>query len=181
MEGVGSAKARNTGDRAAAGRRQDPVDQLQGRARGQQGDLLARSTRSTFKAQLDQAMAKKAQDESAARQCQARPRALQQPRRNVIAAKQQVDTQRALVAQLEAQMKSDDAAIDNARAMLGYTRIVAPISGEPACALIDEGNIVRASERPASSSSRRCSRSPYCSPCPSSSCPHQQGAWPSAR
>ena len=64
---------------------------------------------------------------------------------NVIAAKT-VDTQRALVAQLEAQIKSDDAAIESTRAVLGYASVVAPISGRTGMRLIDVGNLVRASD-----------------------------------
>ena len=60
--------------------------------------------------------------------------------------KQQVDTQRALVAQLEAQVRADQAAIDNARAILSYTDIVAPIAGRTGIRQVDEGNIVRPSD-----------------------------------
>ena len=60
--------------------------------------------------------------------------------------KQQVDTQRALVAQLEAQVRTDQAAIDNARAILSYTDIIAPIAGRTGIRQVDEGNIVRASD-----------------------------------
>ena len=43
--------------------------------------------------------------------------------------RQQADTQKALVAQFEAQVQADQAAIDNAKAILGYTTIIAPIDG----------------------------------------------------
>jgi multidrug efflux system membrane fusion protein len=59
---------------------------------------------------------------------------------------QQADAARAQVAQLEAQLKADDAAIANARAILGYTRIVAPLTGRTGIRQIDEGNIVRPSD-----------------------------------
>jgi membrane fusion protein, multidrug efflux system len=55
--------------------------------------------------------------------------------------KQQVDTQKSLVDQLSAQVESDQAAIDNAKAVLGYTDLVAPIIRQ-----IDEGNIVHATD-----------------------------------
>ena len=64
---------------------------------------------------------------------------------NVIAQKT-IDTQRALVAQLTAQIQSDDAAIANAKAFLDYTTIVAPIDGRTGIRLVDEGNLVRASD-----------------------------------
>jgi multidrug efflux system membrane fusion protein len=60
--------------------------------------------------------------------------------------KQQLDTQRALVAQLEALVKFDQAAIDNARAILSYTDIIAPIAGRTGIRQVDEGNIVHSSD-----------------------------------
>src|SRR5262249_17934386 len=60
--------------------------------------------------------------------------------------KQQLDTQRALVTQLEAQIKLDQAAVDNARAILSYTDIVAPIAGRTGIRLVDVGNLVRGAE-----------------------------------
>ncbi|MGM3371801.1 multidrug transporter subunit MdtA, partial [Escherichia coli] len=60
--------------------------------------------------------------------------------------KQQADTQRALVAQTEALVKADQAAIDNAAATLSYTKIVAPISGRAGLRQVDQGNIIHASD-----------------------------------
>jgi multidrug efflux system membrane fusion protein len=57
-----------------------------------------------------------------------------------------IDTQRALVGQLTAQLKADDAAIANAKAVLDYTTIVAPIDGRTGIRLVDEGNLVRAGD-----------------------------------
>jgi membrane fusion protein, multidrug efflux system len=59
-----------------------------------------------------------------------------------LASKQTVDTQRALIAQLAAQVKADEAAIDNARTQLDYTTITSPIDGRTGIRLIDPGNIV---------------------------------------
>ena len=52
----------------------------------------------------------------------------------------------ALVHQLEAQIKLDQATIDNARAILSYTDVVAPIAGRTGIRLVDEGNLVRAAD-----------------------------------
>src|SRR6202011_5335595 len=60
--------------------------------------------------------------------------------------KQQADTQRAVVAQQEALVNADQAAIDNAKAMLGYTKIVAPLSGPAGLRQVDQGNIIHASD-----------------------------------
>jgi multidrug efflux system membrane fusion protein len=62
-------------------------------------------------------------------------------------AKQQVDTQAALVRQYERTVKIDQAAIDNARLQLTYSRITAPISGRLGLRQIDAGNIIRASDQ----------------------------------
>lgn len=59
---------------------------------------------------------------------------------------QSVDTQRALVRQLEATVRSDEASISNARTMLSYTVITSPIDGRAGMRLVDRGNIVRASD-----------------------------------
>lgn len=60
--------------------------------------------------------------------------------------KQQLDTQTALVAQYEATTKQDQAAIDNARLNLTYSKVTAPITGVVGLRLVDPGNIVHASD-----------------------------------
>ena len=110
------------------------------------GDVLARIDPTTYQAQLDQAVAKKAQD--AAQLANAR---LDLDRYEKLAAnnavtRQQADTQRALVAQYAALVQADQAAIANAQAMLGYTTIVAPIDGRTGIRMVDEGNIVHTSD-----------------------------------
>lgn len=61
-----------------------------------------------------------------------------------LASKQTVDTQRALIAQLTAQIKGDEAAIDNARTQLEYTTIRSPIDGRTGIRQVDPGNNVHA-------------------------------------
>jgi len=106
------------------------------------GDVLARIDPTTYQAQLDQAIAKKAQDEA-----QLANAKIDLDRYEKLAAtnsinRQQADTQKALVAQLTAQVQSDQAAIENAQAVLSYTTIVAPIDGRTGIRQVDEGNIV---------------------------------------
>jgi multidrug efflux system membrane fusion protein len=108
------------------------------------GDVLARIDSTVYQAQYDQAVAKKAQDE--AQLANARLDLERYQRLAQAASKQQADTQRALVAQLEGLVKADQAAIDNAKAVLDYTTIRAPIDGRTGIRLVDEGNIVRASD-----------------------------------
>ena len=63
-----------------------------------------------------------------------------------LASKQTVDTQKALIAQLIAQVKGDEAAIDNARTNLDYTTITSPIEGRTGIRLVDPGNNVHATD-----------------------------------
>jgi multidrug efflux system membrane fusion protein len=61
-------------------------------------------------------------------------------------ARQQVETQDALVRQLQGTVQTDQAAVDNARLQLSYTKVTAPISGRLGLKLSDLGNMVRASD-----------------------------------
>lgn len=110
------------------------------------GDVLARIDPTTYQAQLDQASAKKAQDEAQLANARRDLERYTRLAANNAATQQQADTQRAMVAQLEAQVRLDQAAVDNARAILAYTTITAPITGRTGIRLVDEGNIVRASD-----------------------------------
>ena len=108
------------------------------------GDVLARIDPTLYQAQLDQAVAKKGQDE--AQLANAR---IDLDRYEKLAAtnainRQQADTQRAQVAQFSALVQADQAAIENAQATLSYTTIVSPIDGRTGIRQVDEGNIVRA-------------------------------------
>jgi membrane fusion protein, multidrug efflux system len=112
-----------------------------------QGDLLAQIDPRPFQAALDQAVAKKSQDEANlanARLDLARYATLA---KQDFATKQQLDTQNALVLQLIASIAADAAAIDAAKTQLDYTTIRAPISGRAGFRLIDEGNLVNAGQQ----------------------------------
>ena len=110
------------------------------------GDILARIDPVTYQAQLDQAIALKAQHQAQLLNARMDVDRYSQLAKLNAGSQQQADAARAQVAQLEAQIKSDEAAIENARAVLAYTSIVAPIDGRTGLRLIDEGNIVRASD-----------------------------------
>jgi multidrug efflux system membrane fusion protein len=107
------------------------------------GDVLAQIDPTTFKAALDQAVAKKAQDEAQLANSRNDLARYQRLAATNAINQQQADTQKALVAQHEALVQADQAAIDNARAMLGYTTIAAPIDGRTGIRQVDAGNIVR--------------------------------------
>jgi len=61
-------------------------------------------------------------------------------------AKQQVDTQAALVRQYEGAVRTDQSQIDNARLQLTYAKVTAPISGRLGLRQVDPGNVIRASD-----------------------------------
>src|SRR5260370_23395989 len=61
--------------------------------------------------------------------------------------KQQADTQQATVGQFEGAIKVDQAAIDNAKLQLAYSRITSPITGRVGLRLVDAGNIVHANDQ----------------------------------
>jgi multidrug efflux system membrane fusion protein len=108
------------------------------------GDLLAQIDPRPNQAAYEQVLATKAKDEAMLANAKRDydRYILLQPQD--LASKQTVDTQRATVDQLTAQVKVDQAAIDNARTQLDYTRISSPIDGRTGIRLIDPGNIVRA-------------------------------------
>jgi multidrug efflux system membrane fusion protein len=144
LDGVGTAKALNT---VTVQSQVDGMIVKISFTEGQdveKGYVLAKIDPVTYQAAYDQTVAKKAQDE--AQLANAR---LDLERYTKLAAtnavnKQQLDTQKAMVAQLEAQIKLDQAAIDNARQILSWTSVIAPISGRTGIRQIDQGNIVKA-------------------------------------
>ena len=110
------------------------------------GDVLAEIDPVIYQAQYDQAVAKKAQDEAQLANQRLDLARYQQLSATNAGSRQQYDTQRAVVAQQEALVKADQAAIDNAQAMLGYTKIIAPLSGRAGLRQVDQGNIIHASD-----------------------------------
>jgi multidrug efflux system membrane fusion protein len=108
-----------------------------------QGDLLAQIDPRPYQAALDQAKAKKAQDQ--ANLANANLDLQRFTRLGEFATRQQTDTQRSTVAQLTAQISADDAAIFNAQTQVDYTSVKAPISGVVGLRQVDVGNIVNAS------------------------------------
>jgi multidrug efflux system membrane fusion protein len=108
--------------------------------------VLADIDPTIYRAQFDQAVAKKAMDEALLGNARIDLDRYAKLTATNSTSRQQYDTQKALVAQLEAQVQADQGAIENAKAMLSYTRIVAPIAGRTGLRLIDAGNIVHATD-----------------------------------
>lgn len=146
LDGVGTVRALNT---------VTVKPQVDGRlvsvnyTEGQQveaGFVLAKIDPVTYQAAYDQAVAKKAQDEATLANAKLDlARYARLSATNAVTV-QQYDAQKATVAQLEALVRLDQAQIDNAKAYLDYTTIVAPVPGRTGIRLVDQGNIVRASD-----------------------------------
>jgi membrane fusion protein, multidrug efflux system len=110
------------------------------------GDVLAQIDPRPFRAALDQAKAKKAQDQAQ----------LISAQKDLVRAKtlidknfqtqQVLDQTQARVDQLLATIDADQAMIDNAETQLGYTTIASPIDGVIGIRLIDRGNLVHAND-----------------------------------
>lgn len=111
-----------------------------------QGDVLARIDPRPYQAALDQALAKKAQDEALLANARLDLQRYAQLARTQGVSQQQQDTQRAQVAQYEAQVAADQAAIEAARTQFSFTTIRSPLDGRVGLRLVDQGNLVRAGD-----------------------------------
>ena len=110
------------------------------------GMVLAQIDDAPYRAQWEQAMAKKGQDEAL----------LENARRDLernadliekkVISPQQYETQKALVAQLDATVKADEAAVKNTKVQLDYSTVISPLAGRVGMRLIDKGNVVHASD-----------------------------------
>ena len=108
--------------------------------------VLAEIDATIYQAQFDQAVAKKAMDEAQLANARLDLDRYGKLMATNSATHQQYDTQKAMVAQLVAQVQADQGAIDNAKAILSYTKIVAPLAGRTGIRLVDAGNIVHAAD-----------------------------------
>ena len=109
-------------------------------------DLLVQIDPRPYQAQLAQAEANKAKDQANLENAQRDLARLAVLVKNQLAVtRQQYDTQRATVAQLEATVQSDQAQIEAAKLNIGYSTITSPINGITGLRLVDIGNLVQAS------------------------------------
>ena len=146
LDGVGSVRAlNNVTVRSQVDGKLISVNFTEGQD-VKKGDVLAEIDPVLYKATLDQAMAKKAQDEAQLANMRLDLTRYQQLAASNAGSKQQADTQRAVVAQQEALVNADQAAIDNAAAMLSYTKVIAPLSGRAGLRQVDQGNIIHAAD-----------------------------------
>jgi membrane fusion protein, multidrug efflux system len=110
------------------------------------GDVLAKIDPAPFQAALDQAVAKKGEDEATLVDAQ---KDLERFKTLVVKdaeTQQNVDSQQAKVDQTKATIDADQGAIEAAQTQLDYTKIVAPIDGVVGFRQIDIGNIIHTSD-----------------------------------
>jgi multidrug efflux system membrane fusion protein len=110
------------------------------------GDILAKIDPRVYQASLDNAVAKQALDEATLANARLDYARYQKLVVTNYATQQQADTAKATVAQLEAQIRQDQAQIDTARTQLSYTTIASPLDGKVGIRLVDRGNIVHAGD-----------------------------------
>ena len=110
------------------------------------GALLAEIDPRPFDAQLTQAVGQMARDQALLDNARLDLRRYQVLAEQDSVAKQQLDTQAALVRQYEGIVKVDQGLIDNAKLQLIYARITAPVGGRIGLRLVDSGNIVHAAD-----------------------------------
>lgn len=111
-----------------------------------QGDVLAQIDPRPFQAALDQAIAAHERDVAQLTSARADLERYEILAPKELTSKQTLETQKALVAQLQAQIRADEANISNARTQLGYTTIRAPIQGRTGIRRVDPGNNVHATD-----------------------------------
>jgi multidrug efflux system membrane fusion protein len=111
------------------------------------GELLAEIDPRPFQVQLTQAEGQMARDQALLRNAQLDLERYRTLFQQDSVARQQLDTQAALVRQYEGAVKSDQGQIDNARLQLTYARITAPVAGRIGLRQVDPGNIVRSSDQ----------------------------------
>ncbi|MGY3137589.1 multidrug efflux system membrane fusion protein [Bradyrhizobium sp. USDA 4501] len=146
LDGVGSVRALNTVTvRSQVDGKLLKVNFVEGQD-VKKDDVLGEIDPAIYQAQYDQAVATKAKDEALLANQKIDLARYEQLAATNAGSKQQADTQRALVAQQQAIIKADQAQIDNARATLGYTKIVAPIAGRAGLRQVDQGNIIHAAD-----------------------------------
>jgi membrane fusion protein, multidrug efflux system len=107
------------------------------------GDLLAQIDPAPYQATLDQTAAKKQQDEAQLANARLDLKRYADLLVTDGTTQQTYDTEKALVAQLEAMVRADQAAVDSAQVNLNYTAIHSPIDGRVGIRMVDQGNIIQ--------------------------------------
>ncbi|HEV7392784.1 MAG TPA: MdtA/MuxA family multidrug efflux RND transporter periplasmic adaptor subunit [Burkholderiales bacterium] len=110
------------------------------------GELLAEIDPRPFQVQLTQALGQLAKDQALLKNAMIDLERYRTLFQQDSIAKQQLDTQAALVRQYEGTIKADQGQVDSARLQLTYSRVTAPLTGRIGLRQVDPGNIVRSSD-----------------------------------
>ena len=146
LHGVGTVQASNTVNvRPQVGGRLVEVNVREGQD-VKAGDILAKIDPVTYQAAYDQSLAKKAMTEAQLANAKRDLERFENLAKSSYGTQKDLDTQKALVAQYEAQIRQDQAAIDNAKANLDFTVIRAPLNGRTGIRVVDVGNLVQAND-----------------------------------
>jgi len=111
-----------------------------------EGDLLAEIDPRPFQVSLEQMEGQLARDQAQLNNARVDYARFDQLHKEGVIAQQQVDTQNATVGQLQGSVRSDQAQIDNQKLQLAYCKITAPLSGRVGLRLVDQGNMIHASD-----------------------------------
>jgi membrane fusion protein, multidrug efflux system len=111
-----------------------------------EGDALVEIDPRPYQVQLEQAQGQLARDQAQRTDAEVNFERFKLLFQEGVIPKQQLDTQGAQVGQFDGAIKSDQAAIDNAKLQITYSHITAPISGRIGLRLIDIGNIIHATD-----------------------------------
>jgi membrane fusion protein, multidrug efflux system len=146
LSGVGTVQASNTVNvRPQVGGKLLSVNVREGQE-VKAGDVLAQIDPVTYQAIYDQAAAKKAISEALLANARRDLERYENLSKNNYGTQKDLDTQKALVQQYEAQIRQDQASIDSAKANLDFTTIRAPLDGRTGIRVVDVGNIVSAGD-----------------------------------
>jgi len=111
-----------------------------------QGDLLLVIDPRPYQVALEQAEANLVRDQAQLKNAKIDLDRYQGLYKDGVVSQQQYDSQTALVGQLSGTVQADQAAIDNAKLQLVYTKITAPVTGRVGLRLVDIGNMVHATD-----------------------------------
>jgi multidrug efflux system membrane fusion protein len=146
LQGLGTVQASNTiAIHSQIDGKLQSVDFTEGQE-VHKGDVLAVIDPRALKAALDQAVAKKAQDQA---QLTGALKDMERFKTLVLKnaeTQQNVDSQQAKVDQLKAMIDGDQGAIESAQTQLSYATITAPIDGRVGFRQVDVGNIIHAND-----------------------------------
>jgi multidrug efflux system membrane fusion protein len=111
-----------------------------------EGDLLAEIDPRPFQVALEQMEGQLFRDQSQLDNARVDFKRYDKLAKEGVIASQQVDTQNATVGQVEGAVRADQAQIDNEKLQLVYCKITAPLSGRVGLRLVDQGNMIHATD-----------------------------------